>query len=186
MSRRVLAVALGLFAVVLLIGLPTGIAVSREMLDVVVNNWPQIQQVDGTVKVEGPIRNAELVSFENITVAPIKRHQTTRFIEAGTLTTDGYPYVVLSVSGVVKGEVLKPGKVGVLLLPVQEKVDAAFNERGQFMFPLEVTSKSVDHGDPYFDSPQPRFTVGFPEYRVFLYNTSEKSVLVDVFAYLTN
>jgi hypothetical protein len=186
MSRRALAVALGLFAALLLFALPTGIAVSREMTRVLVHNFPEVQQVDGTVKIDGPIRNAELVAFENITVSPVQRHQTTRLIEAGTLVTDGYPYAVVSVSGVVKGEVLKPGQVGVILLPVQEKIDAAFNEQGQFMFPLEVQSRSVDHGDPYFDSPQPKFTIGFPEYRVLLYNTSEKSVLVDVFAYLTN
>ena len=39
---------------------------------------------------------------------------------------------------------------------------------------------------PYFASSQPRFTVAFQAYQVYLYNTTDKTVTVDLYAYLTD
>ncbi len=53
------------------------------------------------------------------------------------------------------------------------------------LFPLEVTAPGVSIDTPYFASSQPRYTVGFQAYRVLLYNTTDKTVTVNLFAYLT-
>ena len=187
MSRRLLVVAAGLSAAVVLLALlPVGVAVSQEFMEVFVTNWPHVQEVEGTVSVKGPIRNAALTRIEDITVPPVKRSDTTRLIDAGTLVTDGYSYLVLSLTGDIKGAVLKPGAVGAILIPEEETIERAFKERGRFMFPLEVKSEEIAQSNSYFYSGQPRFALGFPEYRVLLYNNSDKTVEVDLFAYLTN
>ncbi len=185
MSSRVLIGALVVLAAVSLL-VPVGTAVSRELADVFVTNFPAVQEVDGTVKVEGPIRNATLVRFEDIIVSPVRRSDTTRLIDGGVVVTDGYPYVVLSLAGQIKGEVTRPGSVGAILIPDESKVDNAFNERGYTMFPLEVESSVISGNTAYFDSQQPRHVVGFPRYQIKLWNTTDKTVEVDLFAYLTN
>jgi hypothetical protein len=187
MSRRTLVTAALLLAVgLLLASTPAVRTAPQELADVFVTNFPKIQEVEGTVAVKGPIKSASLVRIENIIVSPVKRADTTRLIEAGTLVTDGYPYLVLSLTGQVKGEVGRPGNVGAVFLPDEETVVSAFHEKGLIMFPLEVESGEITPSSSYFDSRQPRFVVGFPRYRVLLYNTSDKSAEVDLFAYLTN
>ena len=39
---------------------------------------------------------------------------------------------------------------------------------------------------PYFASTANRVLIGFPRYRTYFYNTSDKTVTVNLYAYLTN
>ena len=144
-----------------------------------------MQEIEGQVTIDNPIPLTELVKFENITVPPVKRSDSTRFVDAGRLVTHGFPNVVLSLHGQVKGEVLKPGVAGAVLIPEEEMIQLAFNEQGMMHFALETTG-GVSKDAPYFASAQPRFVIGFSSYKVYLYNTSDKTVTVDLFAYLTN
>ena len=187
MSRKSLTVSLSvLTAAVLLLMVPTGVAISQELTKVLVTNFPDPQRIDGTVSIKGPIRSAELVTLKDIIVSPVRPEETTRWIESGTLTTDGYSYLVLSLSGHVKGTIGHQGMVGVVLIPDEEPILRAFNEEGQLQFPLEVTTGSVTALSPYFASGSVRHSVAFARYRVFLYNTSDKTVSVNLFAYLTS
>ncbi len=45
---------------------------------------------------------------------------------------------------------------------------------------------SVSGASLYFASEPQRFTVGFPRYRVLVYNTTDKTASVSLHAYLTN
>jgi len=94
--------------------------------------------------------------------------------------------VVLSLSGRGQGKILKPGSVGAILVPDEEAIIHALEEEGQIQFPLEITAP-VEPGEARsFASKQIQHTVGFPRYRVLLYNTSDKTATVNLFAYLTN
>ncbi len=159
---------------------------SQEVRRVIVTNFPHPQKIEGEVSIDGPVRLAELRSFEEIVVPPVKLSETTRLVEAGTLTTDGFPNVVLSLHGVVRGSVLQPGEIGVILIPDQETIQEAFNEQGLMHFALQAVASGVSSKTPYFASNQPRYTVGFHAYRVLLYNTTDKTVTTNLFAYLTN
>ena len=53
-------------------------------------------------------------------------------------------------------------------------------------FALEATATGVTGDTPYFASAQPRYSVAFPRYKILLYNTTDKTVTLDVYAYLTN
>ncbi len=183
----VLSVGTALLAILLV---PTGTAVSQDVGDairrVLVTNFPERQKVEGEVTVRGPIRQTAQVVLKDIVVPPVSPKDTQRLIHGGTIATDGFSFVVLSLSGQIKGEVVRPGSVGAILIPEEDSVVRSFEEKGELQFPLQVTSNAVSSASPYFASDQPRLLVGFPRYRVYLFNTSQKSVSVNLYAYLTN
>ena len=181
---QVLAVIGGLCVLVLLV---LGADVATEAVrQVFVVNFPEVQKIEGTVEVEGPVRQSRLIKFEDVVVPPVERTETTRLVEAGFLETDGFPDVVLSLHGVVKGHVAREGTVGALLIPEERTIREAFDEQGMMHFFLETSAGGVSHRTPYFASTQPRFTIGFAKYRVLMYNTTDKTVSASLFAYLTN
>jgi len=180
-------------ALLLLAGLLTGAWVatsppagSQDVSFVRVTNFPPIQQIGGTVEIEDPISLAELVALRDIVVTPVGKNQTTRWIDAGVLETSGFPNVVLSLHGEIKGEITKTGSIVAVLIPTEDSVAKAFDEEGLVHFDLSVVGTGLPGGVPYFASEQPRYTVAFDSYRVFLYNETNKTVTANLFAYLTN
>jgi hypothetical protein len=187
MLRRSLLPASALLVVVAALWIASsGSAVSNAIEEVFVTNFPDVQTVEGKVGVVGPVHLSALRAFEGIVVPPVARHETTRIVEAGILDANGFAAVVLSLHGVVRGDVKKPGDVGVILLPAESLIQEAFNDQGVMHFTLETAARGVSTQTPYFASEQPRYTVGFPRYRVLLYNTTDKTVTANVFAYLTD
>lgn len=186
MSSRFLTVAVTVLVVCILAAVPVGVVVSQELMEVVVTNFPNPQNVTGTVEVQGPIRQAELVAVRDLVVSPVQASDTTRWVDGGIVVTDGFPFMVLSLNGVVKGEVNRSGTVGAVLLPDDEGVMRAFDLHGQLQFPFEVTAPSVSSASPYFASQSIRVPVAFPRYRIWLYNSSDRTVNVSLFAYLTS
>jgi hypothetical protein len=93
---------------------------------------------------------------------------------------------VLSLYGLVKGEVTGKGGVGAILIPKAQAIQQAFDEMGQVHFAMEVSAPGITSESAYFSSAQPRYTVGFDAYEVLLYNTTNKTVTVDLYAYLTS
>jgi hypothetical protein len=159
---------------------------AQEVQEVVVRNFPELQRVEGSVAVEGPIRHSDLRKLQDVLVSPVGRKETTRLVEGGIIETAGFTSVVLSLSGRGQGKILKPGSVGAILVPDEEAIIHALEEEGQIQFPLEITAP-VEPGEARsFASKQIQHTVGFPRYRVLLYNTSDKTATVNLFAYLTN
>lgn len=186
MNKKWLAVlALGTLTLIFILT-PTGKTLGNELSRVLVMNFPDIFQVEGQVKIEGPVKLSELVTFNEIIVPPVEPNDTTRLVEAGTLVTAGFRNAVLSLHGQVKGSVKNTGSVGAILIPKQANIQLAFNEQGQFHFAMEVSASGVSSRTPFFASTQPEYPIGFQAYEVLLYNTTDKTVTVDLFAYLTN
>ena len=186
--RSVVGIAVAAVAIALWLGSPRVASQRQEpaVQPVIVTNFPDPQNVRGTVGIEGPIQLAELVKFEGIIVPPVPRSETTRFVEAGTLSSHGFPSVVLSLHGQVKGDVSREGTVGAILLPDNDSIATAFRERGMIHFAMEVAAPGVSIATPYFASNQPRYSIGFEAYRVLLYNSTDKTVTANLFAYLTD
>ncbi len=182
----VLAVLALVVLSLLLLLFPGGEIVSQELREVFVLNFPEVQEIEGTVAVKGPVHLARSTSIQDITVAPVARGDSTRLVDAGVLEFEGFPNVILSLQGVVKGRVQKAGAVGVLLIPDVPTIQEAFVELGVMHFFLETVASSITAQTPYFASDQPRYQVAFPRYRVLLYNTTDKTVNANLFAYLTN
>jgi hypothetical protein len=175
-----------LAAAVILGATPAGSAAAREIQHVFVTNFPEVQRVAGAVTVDGPVRHASLVSIKEIRVPPVDPKETGRLIDGGIVSMDGFTSVVISLSGQTQGKVVRSGAVGAILVPEEETITVAFDEDGQIQFPLQVSATLTSLPLRSFASQQERFTVGFPKYRVHLYNTTEKTATVSVFAYLTN
>jgi len=184
---RTALVALTLVAGLAIAGTtPAGRAATQEIQRVFVTNFPDVQWIKGVVSVDGPVRHAMLVSLKEIHVPPVDPKETGRLIDGGVVSTDGFTSVVLSLSGQTQGKVLRSGAVGAILIPEEENITIAFEADGQIQFPLEVNAALASLPFRSFASQQARFTVGFPRYRVRLYNTTEKTATVSLFAYLTN
>jgi hypothetical protein len=181
-------VAIGAVGIALWIASPQVASQRQEsaVQSVLVTNFPDPQNVQGKVGIEGPIQLAEMVEFEGIIVPPVPRSETTRLVEAGTLQVHGFPSVVLSLHGQVKGDASRVGAVGAILIPDSESITTAFREHGLVHFAMEVAAPEVSMATPYFASNQPRYSLGFQAYRVFLYNATDKTVTAHLFAYLTN
>jgi len=172
-------------AILLALLLPPGRAISQEIQRVLVTNIPEVQRILGTVSVEGPVRHGRLQSFPEIVVPPVEPTSTRRLIPGGTLAADGFTSVVLSLGGQFKLRDFEPGTVGAILIPEEDPILRAFEENGKILFPLEISSTAGSPLDPYFASSQ-EARLGFPRYRVFLYNTSDRAATVILFAYLRN
>jgi hypothetical protein len=65
-------------------------------------------------------------------------------------------------------------------------IQNAFDEQGLIYFALEVNAAGIKPQSAYFASTQPRYRIGFQSYDILLYNTTDKTVTVDLYAYLTN
>jgi hypothetical protein len=187
MPKKVfVSVAVSVVAFAVLVLTPVGTTISREMEEVLVMNFPDPQRVEGTVSVEGTIRSGELVAFSDITVSPVKPEDTNRLINAGVLDADGFQHVVLSLVGQTRGEVLKTGSVGVILLPDQAPIRRAFFEDGDILVPMRLNAQTEAGPPSFFGSEPLRQTLAFPRYQVYLYNTTDKTVSVTFYAYLTS
>jgi hypothetical protein len=186
MSRLALTVVLALVLAWIVLTLSALPAATEDITPVVVTNWPSVWHVDGKVGIDGPVLLSQQVSFGEVVVPPVGRTDTTRMPSAGTLTSRGFAHVVLSLQGQVKGSVTRAGEVGAILLPIESGIQDAFNEQGLMLFSLDVVASGVTPRTTYFASNQPRHQVGFSSYEVLLYNTTDKAVTANLFAYLTN
>ncbi len=164
--------------------IPSRAAGDDDIQPVSVTNFPETQKVEGRVSIEGPLRQAALAAVRDIEVPPVGAGDPRRMVSAGVLTADGFAAVVLSLSGSAKGMPRQAGEVGVVLVPDEEPIQGVLEERGRALFPLDARA-DVGVGDPIFSSRPQRTMVAFPRYRILLYNTSDRTVLVDLFAYLT-
>jgi len=174
-------------ALVVLTGvLPARVAAEDAVRSVRVVNLPPVQHVTGTVAIDGTIAHASLVAFKDLSVPPVEPTETGRLIDGGTLQANGFTGLVLSLSARAGGRALRSGNIGVLLIPDEDAIVKAFDEDGQVLFPLDLGAPLTQGSFRLTATAQERFTVGFPRYRVRLYNTSDKTVSVNLFAYLTN
>jgi hypothetical protein len=187
MKRRILDTAPIYFWVgLMLLFFLIGAASVDEIQKVFVTNFPKVQPVSGEVSVEGTIRHAVPRRIKDIVVPPVNPSDVSRLISAGTLDVDGFTSVVLSLNGYSKGKTLKSGVVGAILLPEEDSVLRAFEEEGKSQFPIEIRTSPFVTASPYSASDMQRFLVGFPRYRIWLYNTTDTAVSANLFAYLAN
>ncbi|HNX49347.1 MAG TPA: hypothetical protein PLS53_01430 [Thermoanaerobaculaceae bacterium] len=159
---------------------------STKAQRVVIVNQPRAYTVQGKVSVDGPISQGSMVVLRDVLVPPVGPRETTRLVNAGSISTDGFTAMVVGVAGQIKDQTVRAGDVGAFLVPDDELVLRALDENGQLLFPVEVKASTGGGMPPYFASTQSRAAVGFPRYRVLLYNTSDKTATVTVFAYLSN
>jgi hypothetical protein len=184
--KRIAVIAPALVVLLLLVVSPPGGVVAQEARSVLVTNFPKVFNVSGAVTVEGPVKQAKMVALREVVVPPVNPKDTVRLIQGGVVESDGFTAMVLSLQGQIKGEVYRAGTAGVFLLPDEEPIVHAFEEKGIMQFAAEVNAAGVSAVNPYFASSSSRYQVAFPRYRTYFYNSSDKTVTVNLYAYLTN
>jgi hypothetical protein len=182
-TRVLAAVALG---VALLLIQPSAPTAAEPPEQVMVTNFPEVQRVTGRVTVPEPIPGSALVRRLDVIVPAVDRAATTQLVETGEVDATGFTHAVLGLRGEVQGNLLRDGVAGAILVPDEEPVIRALLEEGRYEFPLEVQAPVLRAERGLFASDQPRHVLGFPRYRIFLYNTSDRSVEADLYIYLTN
>ena len=142
---------------------------------VVVTNFPEVQRVVMNEPTRLETRKAQ--------AAPVDLSDAAHLTEAGRLETAGFTHVTLSVAGSLQGSA-QAGAVGVVLVPDVPEVAAALrNGVVQLGLRAEATVSPAQEG--YFSSESVTFRVGFPRYRVLLYNSTSKTADATVYAYLS-
>lgn len=149
-------------------------------------NWPAVQKIEGTVAIEGTVSHANLVTLGEIQVPPVEPGELGRLIDGGILKADGYTSVVLSLTGRALGRGFRTGSLGAYLIPDEPEVLRVLEQESQMLFPIEINAPLNPTAMRLLASNQSRHTLGFPRYRVRLYNTTDKAVTATLYAYLTN
>ncbi len=144
-------------------------------------NFPDPQSVE----VEGTPSQARLLALESQLVGPNGDADPTSWRHAGTLSTDGFGWVLLSLGGEVQGMLTEPAAAVAVLVPEREPVLRALKEDGVLLFPLSV-SATLTPGREHFAVQTERLPVTFSRYQVYLYNTGARTVEANLYAYLGN
>lgn len=150
---------------------------------VFVTNFPEVQQVAGTVTVAAPVPQTRFERLEAL-VSPASAAETGSYTEAGTLDARGFGAVTLSLAGTVQGRLAAAAPVGVLLLPDVPEIVANFRTHGVAQLALRVEAEAGPSGTGLFQSEPAHLRLAFPRYRVLLYNGTPRTSEVTVYAYL--
>jgi hypothetical protein len=150
---------------------------------VVVTNFPETQQITGRVVVSEPIPQTRFETKKAL-VAPSELSDTNHLTDAGTLDTSGFTHVTLNVAGILQGSA-QAGSIGVVLVPDLPEVTTALRTYGVLQFGLRAEAPIRPAQGGLFSSEPATFRLGFPRYRVLLYNATQKAAEATVYAYLS-
>lgn len=185
MRKAILTLA-ALLAAFLLFSLPPWPkALSHQPQAVIVTNLPQVLPIKGKVSIVGTVRQGAIVRRINLIVPPVERDDVSDLVQAEDVVTDGFTGMILSLHGAVRGTIGQEGTVGAILVPDETSVLEMLREKSVFHFPVEAKvdlTRQVAEDD---FSVQRRFDVGFPRYKVYVYNSTDRTVDVHLFVYLT-
>ena len=183
MFRSLIAVTLPLL-VLFLTSVPQSLqAQVSQPSDVRINNFPELQQIKGSVSIEGTTKS---IAKEGLVVPTSQRAELSEMIYAGTIETEGFTSLLISLQGEMRSDVFSSGTIGVVLIPDEKSILRILREAKRIQFPIEckVHTKS---GDLIFvESEQVQQRIAFPRYKMYLYNTANKSVEANVYLYLSN
>lgn len=185
MRKRLTVAAAALAAFLLVLLAPWPSARSQPPEEVVVSNLPEVVPIEGKVSVVGTVGHSAFLRRLNVIVPPVGRHETSDLVKVDPAVTDGFSAVALSLQGEVRGTVLRAGAVGAVLVPDEEPILKAMREQGVLQFPLEVATTLAQGQDSGF-SAHKHLALAFPGYRIFLYNSSDRTLDVNLFLYLTH
>lgn len=183
MRKFILATCLLLVAFILW---PGGEAVSQQVREVWIANFPSPQEIQGNVSIKEPIPSSKLFRREGIVVPPVPRHQTTSLISGGVIDTESFTHITLSLQGDVRGAQPREGHAGAVLVPDETPILRAFNEDSRFQFALEAIAPIIAAEGAWIHSDSETLELAFPRYRIYFYNTSNRTVELNLYGYLKN
>jgi hypothetical protein len=130
--------------------------------------------------------STSLIGVRGISVSTCHRTDVRSLVDAGTFDADGYCGLVLNLAGQMKGADDAGGDVGAILIPDVAPFDQAHANMGLLPASIEISVHVSSRSSPYFMAKQQRADVGFPRYRVLLYNETNSPLGVSFFVYRTH
>jgi hypothetical protein len=124
-----------------------------------------------------------MVGVRNLQVPPVPRTDVANMVDAGTIDTEGFSHLTVNLAGELKGPATHAGTVTAILMPDLPPFDYAFETLGLLPASLEFSGNASPNGGLYLMAKQATLDVGFPRYRVLLYNTTGSTATVVFFAY---
>jgi hypothetical protein len=164
------------------LAIPLRPAVAEPPSSVTVTNFPDLQQVSGKVAVTEPIPQTRFETRKAV-VSPADSKDVNHWTEAGVLDVSGFTHVTLGVAGLLQGSP-QAGTVGVVLVPDVPEILNALRLYGVVQLGLRADATLNPAQNGLFSSESLTLRLGFPRYRVYLYNTTAKSAEAAVYAYL--
>lgn len=158
-------------------------ATQQIMGDVHVKNFPDLQQIRGSVAIEGATK---YIKKEGLVVPTSRRTEMSEMFYAGTIETDGYTSILISLQGEIRSDTFSSGTIGVLLIPDEKPILRALRDAKRIQFPVECSVHTKSGDSVFFESEQVQRRIAFSRYQMYLYNTANKSVEANVFVYLSN
>lgn len=169
------------FASVCVLVMLSSAAAFGDAAEVRVSNFPETQQVKGAVSIDG---TGKSMKIEGILLSPSRRTELSELLHAGKVETEGYTSVSLYLQGEIKSTTFLSGTIGVILIPDEEPILRALKEVKQIQFPLEAVCVIKSGDSEYFSCQLNDQKIGFARYRIFLYDTLNKSADVNAYLYL--
>jgi len=123
-------------------------------------------------------------AFEGQSVSPgIARTDTQRLVEVGTVETDGFSEMRISIAGEFKEAIPRGGTVGAILIPDINPFTYLLQQEGKIVFATDVTVPVGAQSGAIFFSEAVPAKVAFPAYRIYLYNDTTSAANVNVYVY---
>ena len=123
-------------------------------------------------------------AYEGQSVSPgIARTDTQRFVEVGTVDTDGFSELRISIAGEFKEAIPRGGTIGAILIPDINPFTYLLQQEGKIVFATEVNVPIGGQSGAIFYSEAVPSKVAFPAYKIYLYNDTTSAAGVNVYVY---
>ena len=123
-------------------------------------------------------------AYEGQSVSPgIARTDTQRFVEVGTVDTDGFSELRISIAGEFKEGIPRGGAIGAILIPDINPFTYLLQQEGKIVFATEVNVPIGGQSGAIFYSEAVPSKVAFPAYKIYLYNDTTSAANVNVYIY---
>jgi hypothetical protein len=156
----------------LLIGAPAAVIAGASLASAAQSST--MEQIDGS---------PSLVGVRGVSVSTASRADARSLVDAGTFDAEGYASLVLNLAGQLKGSDATGGEVGAMLIPDVAPFDRAYANMGLLPESIVISVRVSTQTTPYFMAKQKRADVGFPRYRVLLFNETQSPTGMSFFVY---
>lgn len=161
-------------------------AIASQPTEVHVDNFPETQQIKGSVSIEGPLLYSKFIKKEGLLVPISRRGESAEMFHGGIVDVEGFTSIAISLQGEIKSNSFASGAVGVVLIPDEAPVLRSFREGKLIQFPIECVAQIKSGDTSFFSADQTHARVAFPRYRLYLYNTLNRSADANVYIHLSN
>ena len=128
--------------------------------------------------------NHWFVAYEGQSVSPhIARTDTQRLVEVGTVETDGFSELRISIGGEFKEAIPRGGTIGAILIPDINPFTYLLQQEGKIVFATEVNVPIGGQSGAIFYSETVPAKVAFPAYKIYLYNDTTSAANVNIYVY---